>query len=91
MGTHYKKLYARVSDRDFDRLEYIRKKFGFKSKYEIQQCLIKCFLKSVDSKNEKKEETVSDEISEMFKECSESESPKYAEHKRAMAHKTLNK
>lgn len=54
---------ARLSINDIDRLDDIIKKYQFKSRYQVVQYLIKCFLKVADPRPD---EIVNKDIEEMF-------------------------
>lgn len=54
---------ARLSINDIDRLDDIIKKYQFKSRYQLLQYLIRCFLKVADPKED---EFVPKDIEEMF-------------------------
>ena len=62
----YKKIFARISLEDLHRVENIRKKYGFKSNYQIVQYLLYCFLRIADPDNDPIDEPVPAEIQEMF-------------------------
>lgn len=44
----FKKVPIRVDIEQWERLDEIRKKFKFKSNYEIMQYILSCFLQAVD-------------------------------------------
>jgi len=63
----YKKIFARVSEMDYNRLQTIADKYGFKSVYEIIQSLVFCFLRVADKEHDQIETTIPQEITDMFK------------------------
>lgn len=67
------KIFSRISRADYSRLSEIRKKYGFKSNYQIMQYLVYCFLRVADPANDCCTEPVPSEIEEMFNRLSESE------------------
>lgn len=69
----YIKIFSRVSKADYARLTEIRKKYHFKSNYEIVQYLMHCFLRVADPDNDKQTEPVPEEIEQMFSGLSEAE------------------
>ncbi len=62
----YVKLTARVTLADYVRLEKIRRKYGFKSIYQILNYLTYAFLRVVDRENDVVSEPVPEEIESMF-------------------------
>ena len=73
----FKKIFARVSLEDLHRIEQIKKKFGFKSNYQILQYLLYCFLRVADPDNDPIDEPVPSEIEEMFTNFTEFEDKFY--------------
>lgn len=85
----YIKVFSRISKGDYQRLSDIRKKYGFKSNYEIVQYLIHCFLRVADPDKDMQLEPVPYEIERMFYNMSESERRlEYIKPKRRCPHKT---
>lgn len=68
-----KKVHTYVSTEDIIRLEAIRDKFGFKSKYQILQDIIHCFLRVADPDNDTSTDPIPHEIESMFADFSEAE------------------
>lgn len=62
----YIKIFSRVSRSDYNRLTEIKKKYGFKSNYEIVQYLMRCFLRVADPDKDTCTEPIPVEIEEMF-------------------------
>ena len=69
----YIKIFSRVTRADYERLGEIRRKYGFKSNYEIMQYLMHCFLRVADPENDPIEEPVPAEIESMFQDLSEAD------------------
>lgn len=69
----YIKVFSRVSKPNYNRLTEIRRKYGFKSNYEIIQYLVHCFLRVADPENDTQTEPVPEEIEQMFQGLSEAE------------------
>lgn len=88
--VEYIKIFSRVSRFDYQRLEKIRKKYGFKSNYQILQYLLHCFLRTADPDNDQQIEPVPEEIKEMFGDLAELEKHfEYKKPKRRCSRKTL--
>lgn len=86
------KIFSRVSKNDFERLSAIRKKYGFKSNYQIIQYLVYCFLRVADPDNDACLEPVPPEIEEMFDELSRADKHfSFIKPKRRCSHKSPNK
>ena len=73
----YKKIFARAKVYDLERLDKIRKQYGFKSNYQILQYLLHCFLRVADPENDLIDEPVPEEISDMFTNFTEFEDTFY--------------
>lgn len=69
----YIKIFSRISKGDYERLSSIRKKYKFKSNYEIIQYLVHCFLRVADPENDEQIEPVPKEIEDMFSDLSEAD------------------
>lgn len=69
----YIKIFSRISKSDYERLSSIRKKYKFKSNYEIMQHLVHCFLRVADPENDEQIEPVPKEIEDMFSDLSEAD------------------
>lgn len=67
------KIFSRISRGDYNRLAEIRKKYGFKSNYQIIQYLVYCFLRVADPEHDEIEEPIPVEIEEMFDTLSEAD------------------
>lgn len=88
----YIKIFSRVSKGDYGRLSMIRKKYGFKSNYEIIQYLMRCFLRVADPDNDPITEPVPVEIEEMFLNLSEADKRfAFIKPKRRCPHKSPDK
>lgn len=88
----YTKVFSRISRADYERLSGIRKKYGFKSNYQIIQYLVYCFLRVADPENDFHSEPVPIEIEEMFNEMSEADKHFiFIKPKKRCAHKSPNK
>ncbi|MEG0646937.1 MAG: hypothetical protein RR471_07185 [Bacteroides sp.] len=61
-----RKVVARLDPIQWERAERIRQMYGFKSIYEMNQCLWACFLRAVDPDNEAEQGIVSVEIENVF-------------------------
>lgn len=86
------KIFSRVSKKDYQRLSEIRKKYGFKSNYQIIQYLVYCFLRVADPDNDTCLEPVPPEIEEMFNELSEADKHfSFIKPKRRCSHKSPDK
>ena len=69
-----KKVPVRIDPKQWERLDEIRKKFKFKSNYEIMQYILSCFLRVADPMpGDDEEEVLPDEIKEMFYDLSQAE------------------
>lgn len=87
--VEYIKIFSRISRYDYGRLENIRRKFGFKSNYQIMQFLLHCFLRVADPENDLQMEPLPEEIKEMFGDLSEMEKHfEYKKPKRRCSRKT---
>ena len=53
-----KKVPVRIDPKQWERLDEIRKKFKFKSNYEIMQYILSCFLRVADPDNDTEIEPV---------------------------------
>lgn len=85
----YIKIFSRVSKSNYERLSAIRKKYGFKSNYEIMQYLIHCFLRVADPEHDEQAEAVPKEIEDMFVNLSEADKRfMFEKPKRRCPHKT---
>lgn len=85
----YVKIFSRVSKQDYQRLAAIRKKYGFKSNYEIVQYLMHCFLRVADPDNDTQIEPVPYEIEQMFDNMAQAEKHlEYVKPKRRCRHTT---
>lgn len=90
--VEYIKIFSRVSRADYARLETIRKKYGFKSNYQIMQYILHCFLRVADPENDQQIEPVPAEIEDMFNTLAETERRlEYKKPKRRCSHKTPDK
>ncbi|WP_106831151.1 hypothetical protein [Parabacteroides pacaensis] len=90
--VEYIKIFSRVSHADYTRLENIRKKYGFKSNYQIMQYILHCFLRVADPENDQQIEPVPEEIKEMFGDFSQMEKHfEYKKPKRRCSRKTPDK
>lgn len=90
--VEYLKIFSRISRADYNRLSEIRKKYGFKSNYEIMKYLVYCFLRVADPENDCHSEPVPPEIEEMFNELSEADKHfMFIKPKKRCAHKSPNK
>lgn len=69
----YKKIVSRLDLEQWRRADTIRRKYGFKSIYEMNQYLWACFLRVADPDNDTEEQPVSEEIEAMFCDLSEAE------------------
>lgn len=71
------KIFSRISKENFDKLTRIKESYGFKSNYQIMQCLVHTFLKLADSVAKKQEPhpSIECEVENMFKEFANAESP----------------
>lgn len=67
------KIFSLISRADYSRLSEIRKKYGFKSNYQIMQYLVYCFLRVADPENDYHTEPIPTEIEDMFNDLSEGE------------------
>lgn len=86
-----KKVPVRIDPKQWQRLDEIRKKFKFKSNYEIMQYILSCFLRVADPDNDTEIEPVPEEIEMMFSDLSDSERHfEYVKPKRSMNHDSLN-
>ena len=70
----FRHIKSRVTGVDFDRLNAIKEKYGFKSVYEILNYLVHCFLRVADPDNDPIAEPVPAEIEEMFEGYTNAES-----------------
>lgn len=71
--VEYIKIFSRISKSDYERLSVIKKKYGFKSNYQIIQYLLHCFLRVADPDNDDLVEPVPDEIEQMFNDLAEAD------------------
>lgn len=71
------KIFSRISKENFDKLTRIKESYGFKSNYQILQCLVHTFLKLADSEIQEPHPSVEHEVEDMFKELAEVEAPVY--------------
>lgn len=71
------KVNTYVSAADVERLSEIAKKYKYNSIYHLLQYLIHCFLRVADPEVDPIDETIPDEISEMFTQNSEWEERNY--------------
>lgn len=71
----YVKLTARVTLADYMRLEMIRRRYGFKSIYQILNYLTYAFLRVADRENDAVSEPVPEEIESMFEDLESSDLP----------------
>jgi hypothetical protein len=60
------KIIARVSERDYKRLERIVKIYGFRSVYALQNYLTYCFLRVVDREHDTSTADLPEEIIRLF-------------------------
>lgn len=91
LGGQPKKIVARIDPIQWQRLADIRKKYGFKSHYEIMQYLIACFLRVADPDNDTSVEPVPEEIEMMFDSLADSEKHfEYVKPKRSINQASLN-
>ena len=67
------KIFSRMDNEAYKRLSVIRNKYGFKSEYEILQYLVACFLRVADPDNDENEESIPEEIENMFSDLSDAE------------------
>lgn len=67
------KVWFRINSKDGKRLSEIAEKYGFKSRYELGQYIVACFLRVADPENDEDDTPVHDEIKEMFYDLSEAE------------------
>lgn len=87
--VEYIKIFSRVSRSDYNRLSAIKKKYGFKSNYEILNYLMHCFLRVADPDNDDYSEPVPLEIEQMFSDLSEADRHlMFIKPKRRCPHKT---
>ena len=88
----YVKIFSRISKADYGRLSEIRKKYGFKSNYEIVKYLVYCFLRVADPEHDNVKEPVPVEIEEMFANLSEADKHfMFIKSKKRCAHKSPDK
>lgn len=88
----YIKIFSRISKGDYERLSSIRKKYKFKSNYEIIQYLVHCFLRVADPENDEQIEPVPKEIEDMFSDLSEADRKfMFVKPKRRCPHKSPDK
>lgn len=88
----YIKIFSRISKSDYERLSTIRKKYKFKSNYEIIQYLVHCFLRVADPENDEQIEPVPKEIEDMFSDLSEADRKfMFVKPKRRCPHKSPDK
>ena len=88
----YIKIFSRISKGDYERLSTIRKKYKFKSNYEIIQYLVHCFLRVADPENDEQIEPVPKEIEDMFSDLSEADRKfMFVKPKRRCPHKSPDK
>ncbi len=71
------KIFSRISKENYARLNEIRDSYGFKSVYEIMQCLVHTFLKLADPEIQEPHPSVEYEVEDMFKEFANVEAPIY--------------
>ena len=71
----YVKITARVTLADYMRLEMIRRKYGFKSIYQILNYLTYAFLRVADREHDAVSEPVPEEIESMFEDLKSSDLP----------------
>jgi hypothetical protein len=62
----YKQIITRVTVYDYKRLEFICRKYKFRSLYEVVQYLIHCFLRVADKEHDQEIEPLPVEIERMF-------------------------
>lgn len=90
--VEYVKIFSRVSKADYNRLSDIKKKYGFKSNYQILNYLMYCFLRVADPDHDDKIEPVPIEIEEMFEGLSEADKKfMFVKPKRRCPHNTPDK
>ena len=83
----YRKIFARVPEDTYLRLDEIRKKYNFKSNYQIVQYLMHSFLRVADPVNDQQIESVPEEIEDMFSDLSQAEKHfNYEKPKKGSAH-----
>ena len=63
------KIFSRVSQQNYEKLEQIKEEYGFRSVYQIVQSLVHTFLDKVESKN-LNNISADEEIENMFEEFS---------------------
>ena len=68
------KIFSRVSQQNYEKLEQIKEEYGFRSVYQIVQSLVHTFLDKVESKN-LNNISADEEIENMFEEFSNFEKP----------------
>ncbi len=61
-----KKIWARMCPKEYERLKEIKRKYGFKSEYQIVQYVMAAFMRVADPENDPNEEPVPEEITSMF-------------------------
>lgn len=65
-NIQYRRVVGRITLRDFQRLERVRKAYRFRSSYEIMQYLIHCFLRVADPDNDQQYDPLPKAIVQMF-------------------------
>ena len=75
MSGKLRTVRGKVTHREYERLKEIRDAYGFKSIYEIMQCLTRAFINHVDHEVEYPPVDPTNEIDEMFNEFTDAESP----------------
>ena len=66
MTNRYRMIKTRIKATDHKRLEDIRKKYGYKSIYEIFQILVHCFIRVADPIQDEILDPIPEEIEELF-------------------------
>ena len=87
----YRHIKSRVTDVDFNRLNAIKKKYGFRSIYEIFNYLVHCFLRVADPDNDTIIEVVPKEIEDMFEGFTDAESRYKGEKPKRRCNTTIDK
>jgi hypothetical protein len=80
IGKKKQKIDTYVSEEEVARLRLICEKYGFRSIYQVLQCLVSCFLRVADPVEEASGKPLSAEIEEMFAANMEWETQEQARH-----------
>lgn len=87
----FRHIKSRVTYADFDRLNAIKEKYGFKSVYEILNYLVHCFLRVADPDNDPITEPLPAEIEEMFSGFTDAEGRYKGEKPKRRCNTTIDK